>query len=115
MPKGVYYKRSEEGEKRRLASIPKGKNHWNYDDNPSVSAIHRWLNRKYGKANHCANITCKNKSKCYDWALLKGKDYKRLRGCFMQLCRSCHIEYDMTEERKKKISENLKIIWKKNL
>jgi hypothetical protein len=113
MPKGIYYPRSKEGEKRRLASLPKGENHWNFDKDPSVRAIHRWINRHYGKANHCENITCEGKSKWFEWALIKGKDYARLRSCFKQLCRSCHVKYDMNNERREKISENSVKMWEK--
>jgi len=82
-----------------------GKLHWRYQDNPSIKAIHRWLGRHFGKADHCENITCDESSQTYDWALIKGKDYKRLRSHFMQLCRSCHMKYDMETikmKRKKK-------------
>lgn len=113
MPKGVYYKRSPEGEAKRLASLPKGKEHWNFSENPTVSAIHRWLNYHYGRADHCENITCEGKGKKFDWALIKGKDYKRLRSVFKQLCRSCHVKYDYTEERRKKTSELSTKMWEK--
>lgn len=63
--------------------------------------IHTWIQRYYGKANHCENeedgrleFECNHKSKNYDWALIKGKDYKRKRENFMQLCHSCHLKYD---------------------
>lgn len=113
MPNGVYKKRSKEGEARRLASLPRGKNHWNFDSNPSVVAIHKWLNRNYGRADHCENVTCEGKGKKFDWALVKGKDYKRLRSVFKQLCRSCHVKYDMTPERRKKIGENTLKMWER--
>lgn len=100
MPKGVYFPRSKDGEARRLASIPKGKDHWNFDSNPSRSAIHKWLKRYFGPANRCENVTCSGRGKKYDWALIKGKDYKRLRSCFMMLCRSCHVQYDRNWEKK---------------
>lgn len=111
MPKGVYYKRSEEGEARRIASIPKGKEHWNFSESPTVTAIHRWLNYHYGRADHCENVTCEGKGKKFDWALIRGKDYKRLRSVFKQLCRSCHVKYDMTPERRKKIGDNSRKAW----
>lgn len=113
MPKGVYYKRSEAGEARRLASMPKGKNHWRFSENPSVVAIHKWINKYYGRATHCENVTCEGRGKKFDWALIRGKDYKRLRSVFIQLCRSCHVKYDMTPERRRMISRNSLKMWKK--
>jgi len=60
----------------------------------SYSGIHVWLIRNFGKATRCENVTCAGRSKTYDWALIKGGDYKRLRNCFMMMCRSCHVKYD---------------------
>jgi len=112
-----YTPRSPEGEKRRLASLPSGDKHWRFDENPNVRAIHKWINRIYGRANRCENVKCEGKAKKYDWALIRGKEYKRSRRHFKQLCRSCHVKYDMTEARRKKIGENSIKMWeqKRNL
>lgn len=101
------YKRSKQGEINRLKSIPRGKNHWNYNENCSVLAIHRWLNKNFGKPYKCESKNCKNKSKVFDLALKKGKKYERKRENFLMLCRSCHKKYDITEETKTKIMVNL--------
>jgi hypothetical protein len=113
MPKGVYYKRSEEGEARRIASMPRGKNHWNFSDNPTIPAIHRWLNRHYGRASKCENQECAGKFIKVDWALIRGKKYGKDRNLFKQLCRSCHVKYDMTDERRMKISLQSIAMWSK--
>jgi hypothetical protein len=57
-------------------------------------AIHKWLKRNFGKADRCENPFCLHRSKDFDWALLKGKEYEFIRENFMQLCRQCHIKYD---------------------
>ena len=68
--------------------------------------IHKWLRLHHGKASKCENENCPQRpTKRYEWALLKGKDYKRDRNNFIQLCTSCHKKYDYTQETKNKISE----------
>jgi hypothetical protein len=98
------YQRSLEGEARRLASIPKGKEHWHYSDNPTVAAIHRWLNNWYGRAYKCesAKHDYDKPVKKFDYALIHGKPYAKERKNFKMLCRSCHLKYDFTDERRKK-------------
>jgi hypothetical protein len=67
--------------------------------------IHNWLSYYYGKANKCENENCKAVSpKRHEWALLKGKDHKRNRNNYIQLCPSCHRKYDYTQEHRNKIS-----------
>jgi len=56
--------------------------------------LHNWIRRNYGKAKICQNTLCKNKSKTFDWALLKEFNYQRDITKFIQLCRSCHTSYD---------------------
>lgn len=64
--------------------------------------IHLWLKRKYGKANHCS--FCSKPAKRFDWALKKGFKYDYDVNSFIQLCPSCHINYDMTEKRRNNCS-----------
>lgn len=109
----VYVKRSAEGEARRIASLPRGNDHWRFGENPSVKAIHRWINKYYGKADHCENSDCEGKSNWFEWALLKGCTYARDIKVFKQLCRSCHTKYDMTEERKGNIVKGIIKTWAK--
>lgn len=63
-------------------------------DRNEYMAIHSWIRYRYGKASVCENKDCKNLSKCFEWALKKGSEYKRDKDCFIQLCKICHIEYD---------------------
>ena len=66
-------------------------------DNAKYQALHGWIRRHYGSANHCENINCKGKSKEYQWALKTGKKYSRNINDYIQLCRSCHQKMDMTD------------------
>lgn len=71
--------------------------------------IHNWLTYHHGKACKCDNELCESvKPKRFEWALLKGKDYKKDRNNYIQLCPSCHRRYDYTEEQRKKQSESAK-------
>jgi hypothetical protein len=75
---------------------------WKGDD-IKYGAIHAWISLKYGRANRCENSNCKGICTTYDWALKHGMKYERRRDCFMQLCRSCHQYYDMTDELRLKL------------
>lgn len=68
-------------------------------------AIHAWLRDNFCPANKCENENCNHKSKTYVWAKLKDKEYDFKRENFWMLCRSCHTEYDMTDEWRSKLSE----------
>lgn len=103
-----YAKTNPQGEKNRIASLPKGSDHWNFSKDPSRPAIHKWINRFYGKANGCENADCDGSSKYYEWALIKGKKYAKIRSHFKMLCRKCHTKYDMTKERKANIVAGIK-------
>lgn len=77
--------------------------------------IHIWLNSHYGKAFECENrennildFKCNLKSNCFQWALIKDKDYERKRDNYIQLCCSCHRSYDYILETGIKISKRLK-------
>jgi hypothetical protein len=70
------------------------------------SSVHYWLRRKFGDADRCDNKDCKGISKKYDWAKKQGKEYDYKRGNFIQLCKSCHRLYDLTDELRNKMSES---------
>ncbi len=71
----------------------------------NYSNVHMWLRHHYGSANQCENRDCLGDSKYFTWALIKGFKYEKKRENYMQLCGSCHLRYDMTEETKKKLSQ----------
>jgi hypothetical protein len=65
--------------------------------------IHNWLTKNYIK-KQCENTKCSGKSKTLDWALIHGLEHTKNRENYLVLCRSCHILYDMTDERRKNCS-----------
>lgn len=90
----------------------KGANAPNYRKVVGKSQVHKWLEVHYGKDNICEGIDCRGIATWYDWALKKGRTYKRDRDNFLRLCRSCHRRYDLTREKKRQAIENL--WWKKS-
>ena len=83
---------------------PKGEKHWNWKgDGAAYSTVHLWLRDHYKKKGICEHCL---KEKITEWANIEG-NYTRNREDYLELCRSCHKKYDMTEERKKKISKSL--------
>lgn len=73
-------------------------------DRAKYASIHYWLKSKYGVATECSNKDCKGKSKNFNWCLLRDKPYDWKRENFIQMCRSCHATYDVTESTRKKLS-----------
>lgn len=77
-------------------------------DKVSYTGIHAWLKINFGKANKCENPNCPKKSKYFQWSLKKGFKHSHKRENYWELCIPCHLKYDFTEERRKKISDSLK-------
>lgn len=86
-------------------------------DSNEYRRVHGWLSYNFGTAKRCESPTCSGESKKYQYALIKGKEYSKVRENFMMLCISCHLKYDWdeskrtsmriwTEERKRKISKS---------
>lgn len=67
--------------------------------------VHKWLYKEYGKAFQCDNSNCLKKSTKFEWAKLKDKAYEQKRENFAQLCKSCHIKLDFTDETRRKMRE----------
>lgn len=74
-------------------------------DSNFYSNVHRWLNKKYGKADRCENPDCKGKSSNFEYALIKGKEYEYNRDNYKTLCVPCHRSYDTSEETRRRLSE----------
>jgi len=67
-------------------------------------SIHTWIRHKYGSATKCTSENCKGKSKIFDWCKLKEKEYDYNINNFVEMCRSCHRKYDMTEDIRKSLA-----------
>lgn len=65
--------------------------------------VHQWLRYNYGKPEICENKKCDKTSKVFDWALKKGKEHLKIRKNYLRLCRKCHMNYDWTSEKTKRI------------
>lgn len=60
--------------------------------NAGYDAIHKWVQRHYGKPSQCEMCNIHN-AKRYDWANISGK-YLRIRSDWKRLCRRCHFSFD---------------------
>ena len=89
----------------RIPALPKGKAHWNYNEKPSVLALHRRIHKKYGKASAHKCVDCPKQA--LDWSL-DGTVYTDNIEDYSPRCRSCHLHYDMTDERRATMSRVLK-------
>jgi len=68
---------------------------------PEYAAVHSWLKNHYGRAFKCENENCKSVNpKRFEWALIKGLEYKKDRNNFIMMCPSCHRKYDETDNSK---------------
>ncbi len=92
--------KSSETEFQKGENFEEKNNKWK-GDNVGYGGIHTWLQRRYGDANKCENrennilnFKCSKTTNNYDWALIKGRKYKRNRRDFIMLCHSCHLKYD---------------------
>lgn len=69
-------------------------------DNITIGSIHSWLLKNFTKRKNCDHC---NKIKKLDFALKKNYKYSRNIKDYLHLCRSCHLKYDFTQERKVKM------------
>lgn len=75
-----------------------GKNSYAWaGDNVGYVGVHLWLRKTYGRASKCEH--CAVLGKKYQWANISG-NYLRSRDDFLELCVSCHKNYDMSAEQK---------------
>jgi len=73
-----------------------GKNHFGWKGGVSFkfhNKIHRWIERKRGKAKYYICEFCK-KRQAYEWANLE-HTYKKELNDYRTLCRSCHRRWDI--------------------
>ena len=67
--------------------------------------VHAWLKRKYPRTGVCQNPDCSGKPYSRtEYANLWGHKYTKNVDDFMEMCPSCHKNYDMNDEVRKNIS-----------
>lgn len=71
----------------KLSTMPKLASGYSY------MAIHTWLARHFGRADHCENRECDGRSRVFEWANLS-KTYPKDITDYRQLCKGCHIRFD---------------------
>jgi len=69
-------------------------------DNPSLSYIHRLIEKRCGKPNYCEHCKCSEKKK-YEWSN-KNHKYSLKKEDWQRLCPSCHRKYDIKNNQLKK-------------
>ena len=77
---------------KEIFQIQGEKHHLWKGDAVGYSALHKWVYRNLGKPIRCAN--CNLEKKKYHWANLSGK-YLRLVSDWVELCVSCHKNFDL--------------------
>jgi hypothetical protein len=74
--------------------VRKGESHHNWKgDSAGYEAIHGWIVRNLGKADHCS-FNPYHKSTRYHWANISG-NYMRDTDDYASLCPACHKTYDL--------------------
>lgn len=81
------------------------KKHRNWKKVVGILRVHTWLTEVYGNIKVCEGKDCRKISTNYDWALIHGKQYERKRKNFKRLCRSCHLRYDLTPEKREALNK----------
>ncbi len=77
-------------------------------NNITYFGIHSWVRKVLGSPRKCEHCNREDR-KAYDWANIS-KKYKRDIEDWIRLCRSCHIKYDFTPERREQAIKNLKFM-----
>lgn len=79
---------------RVLNGSTKGEKHYNWKgDKITYKALHIWVGRHKGKAEVCS--LCGSTERV-EWAN-KSKEYKRDLTDYIELCRLCHIKFDLSD------------------
>ena len=76
----------------------KGKNQWMWmGDNVGYLALHSWVARWKGKANHC-EVCGISEKRTYHWANIDHK-YRRVLEDYISMCVPCHRKYDIKNNK----------------
>lgn len=69
--------------------------------NIGIPALHKRVRNLYTKINICEHCNLNKKT---EWSNKNHKYNSEERRCWQELCRSCHIKYDVKHNNKKKIN-----------
>ncbi len=86
--KGDYH--TSEETKRKISEA-------NLIPNPSYSSVHKWLVKRFGKADHCEKCGRNDRLTRYEWSNIS-RENKRVRLNYKMLCASCHRKKDGTDK-----------------
>jgi len=70
-----------------------GKDNYQWKDDVSYRNLHRWVERKLGKAVKCVNCGEEKVTKNIHWSNID-HSYKRNTNDWQQLCAKCHRQHD---------------------
>ena len=75
-------------------------------DKAGYGAIHRWVRKWKGKADHC-EMCGDTGDRRYEWANVDGK-YRRVLEDYIPMCCSCHTKYDSNHKNKWKYPQKFR-------
>ncbi len=105
-------KRLSEATKQKIAAGRVGEANWQWKgDRAGYSALHKWVQRYFGKVGTCEFCGVKRVT---EWANKTGK-YLRDRADWLELCIKCHRKYDkfFKKRAKEKYPELGKVLARK--
>jgi hypothetical protein len=92
MPTGIYIRteknRGWKWTDEKMLSMTGSNHHFWKGNQVGYDALHDWINRKMGKANHCQKDPTHFSTR-YHWANISG-EYKREVSDWIQLCPRCN-------------------------
>lgn len=96
-PNGMLGKKHSEQTKEKMRGRSEEKSATWKGDKVGYDALHSWVNKNLGKANHCEECGLdkipKGMKRYFDWANIS-KEYKRILTDWKQLCKKCHAIFD---------------------
>ena len=106
MPVGVYNHKNnpslfKKGHKSALTGLSEEKQPGWKGDKVGYVALHQWVQKWKGKANHCEVCGLDNPLKKYHCSNVDHK-YRRVLDDYISMCCSCHAKYDYNLSKNKK-------------
>ena len=81
---------------KRIQSLPKKEEHWNWKEKPNKLTLHKRIHRQYGKASEKDCVDCGMQAR--DWSNETG-EYTDNIDDYRPRCRKCHLRKDKNWER----------------